>query len=288
MTDGLVIVDKGPGWTSHDVVAKCRGIFGQRRIGHSGTLDPPATGLLLLGLGRATRLLRFLTDLPKSYEGEIVLGVTTSTLDAEGEVTGRWDMGAVSMREISEAAKGFVGPIDQVPPMVSAVKVGGRRLHELARAGVEVAREPRRVVVHRLEVAATAEAGVVRVEVDCSSGTYVRTLAADLGTALGGGAHLRALRRTGIGSFGLSESRPIEVLSPADVLPPAEAMRDYARVRVEGELVQAIAHGRVLGRDELGVSGESPWGLLDSDGRLVAVYEDVDGSRAKPAVVLIV
>ncbi|MDP8975507.1 MAG: tRNA pseudouridine(55) synthase TruB [Actinomycetota bacterium] len=288
MTDGLVVVDKGPGWTSHDVVAKCRGIFGQRRVGHSGTLDPSATGVLLVGLGRATRLLRFLTDLPKSYEGQIVLGVATSTLDAEGEVTGRWDMGAVSLEQVSEAAKGLVGPIDQVPPMVSAVKVGGRRLHELARSGVEVERDARRVVVHRLDVAATEEPGVVRVEVDCSSGTYVRSLAADLGTALGGGAHLRALRRTRIGSFGLGEGRPVEALSTAAVLPPAEAMRDYPRVHVEGGLVEAIGHGRVLGRDELGLSGDGPWGLLDAKGGLLAVYEAVAGDRAKPAVVLAV
>jgi len=288
VTDGLVVVDKSPGWTSHDVVAKCRGIFGQKRVGHSGTLDPPATGVLLLGLGRATRLLRFLTDLPKSYEGEIVLGVATSTLDAEGEVTGLWDMGSVSMDEIVAAAKGFVGPIQQVPPMVSAVKVGGRRLHELARAGVEVEREPRPVSVHRLEVTATGEQGVVRVEVDCSSGTYVRSLAADLGTALGGGAHLRALCRTGIGSFALSEARPIDALSPEAVLPPAEAMRDYPRLQVDEGLMGAISHGRVLGRDELGVSGPGPWGLIDPDGGLAAVYEAVDGDRAKPAVVLAV
>ncbi len=287
MTDGLVVVDKGPGWTSHDVVAKCRGIFGQRRVGHSGTLDPPATGVLLLGLGRATRLLRFLTDLPKSYEGQIVLGVATSTLDAEGEVMGRWDMGAVSPDDVAEAAKAFVGPIDQVPPMVSAVKVGGRRLHELARAGAEVARESRRVVVHRFEVEATAEPGVVRIEVDCSSGTYVRSLAADLGTALGGGAHLRALRRTGIGSFGLDEARPVEALSAAAVLPPAEAMRDYPRVHVGDELLRDITHGRALGRDELGVSGDGPWALVDPGGRLAAVYEAVEQGRAKPAVVLV-
>jgi tRNA pseudouridine55 synthase len=286
VTDGLAVVDKGPGWTSHDVVAKCRGIFGQRRVGHSGTLDPGATGVLLVGLGRATRLLRFLTDLPKSYRGQVVLGVATSTLDAQGEVTGRWDMSAVTIDQVIEAARGLVGPIEQVPPMVSAVKVGGRRLHQLARAGVEVAREPRRVVVHRLEVAATAEPGVVGIEVDCSSGTYVRSLAADLGAALGGGAHLRALRRTGIGSFGLGEARPIETLSPAAVLPPAEAMRDYPRVEVEAGLVRAIAHGRVLGRDELGLSGTGPWGLLDADGTLVAVYEALDASRVKPAVVL--
>jgi tRNA pseudouridine55 synthase len=286
VTDGLVVVDKAPGWTSHDVVAKCRGIFGQRRVGHSGTLDPPATGVLLVGLGRATRLLRFLTDLPKSYEGEIVLGVATSTLDAEGEVTGRWDMAAVTPEDVSEAAKGLVGPIDQVPPMVSAVRVEGRRLHELARAGVEVTREPRRVVVHRFEVAATAEPGVVRIEVDCSSGTYVRSLADDLGTALGGGAHLRALRRTAIGSFGLKEARPVEALCPAAVLPPAEAMRDYPRVEVKGGLVQAIGHGRVLGREDLGLSGDGPWALLDADGGLLAVYEAVDATQAKPAVVL--
>jgi len=285
--DGLVVVDKGPGWTSHDVVAKCRGIFGQRRVGHSGTLDPSATGVLLVGIGRATRLLRFLTDLPKSYEGQIVLGVATSTLDAEGEVTGRWDMGAVSLEDVSQAAKGFVGHIEQVPPMVSAVKVGGRRLHELARAGVEVARPPRRVFVHRLEVAATAEPGVVRVAVDCSSGTYVRSLAADLGTALGGGAHLRALRRTAIGSFDLSEARPVEALSPEAVLSPVEAMRDYPRVQVGEGLSGDIAHGRVLGRDELGAGGEGPWAVMDPDGRLVAVYEALDGGRAKPAVVLV-
>lgn len=286
MIDGLVVVDKAAGWTSHDVVAKCRGIFGQRRVGHSGTLDPPATGVLLVGLGRATRLLRFLTDLPKVYVGEVVLGVTTSTLDAEGEVTGRWDMGAVSLEEVRRMGEGFVGPIQQVPPMVSAVKVGGRRLHELARAGQEVERRPRRVVVHRLALEGTAEPGVVRIEVECSSGTYVRSLAADLGVALGGGAHLRALRRIAIGSFGVDEARPMDDLSEVAVLSPAEALRDYPRVPVERPTAQAIGHGRMLGRRELGVSGPGPWGLLDEEGRLLAVYEAVGGEGAKPAVVL--
>ncbi|MDQ3569775.1 MAG: tRNA pseudouridine(55) synthase TruB [Actinomycetota bacterium] len=286
MIDGLVVVDKAPGWTSHDVVAKCRGIFGQRRVGHSGTLDPAATGVLLVGLGRATRILRYLTDLPKSYVGEVVLGVATSTLDAEGEEVGRWDMSAVSLEQVREAAGRLVGPIDQVPPMVSAVKVGGRRLHELAREGMEVRRQARRVVVHRLEVDATMERGVVRIEVDCSSGTYVRSLAADLGSALGGGAHLRALRRTGIGSFGLGEARPVEQLSSEVVLAPAEALRDYPMVDVVAEVARAVGHGRVLNQDELGVSGAGPWGLLDELGRLLAVYEPVGGGRAKPAVVL--
>ena len=132
-----MVVDKAAGWTSHDVVAKCRGIFGQRKIGHSGTLDPDATGVLLVGLGRVTRLLRFLTDLPKSYTGEVVLGVATSTLDASGEVTGEWAM-AVTPAEVAAAAAGLTGRVMQVPPMVSALKVGGKKLSELARRGAAV------------------------------------------------------------------------------------------------------------------------------------------------------
>ncbi|MDQ1438806.1 MAG: tRNA pseudouridine55 synthase, partial [Acidimicrobiaceae bacterium] len=232
MIDGLAVVDKAAGWTSHDVVAKCRGVFGQRRIGHSGTLDPDATGVLLVGLGRVTRLLRFLTDLPKSYVGEVVFGVSTSTLDSSGEVTARHHM-VLGADEVAVAATRFVGHIEQVPPMVSAVKVGGRRLHELARAGIEVERAPRPVTVHRLAVVPTDDPLVYGIEVDCSSGTYIRTLAADLGAALGGGAHLRNLRRTAIGSFGLGEARPLEALAPEAVLSPAEAMRDYPSLVVE-------------------------------------------------------
>ena len=136
--DGLAVIDKEAGWTSHDVVAKARGVFGTRRVGHAGTLDPDATGVLLLGVGRATRLLRFLTSLPKHYEGELVLGAETTTLDSSGEVTAVHDMTGVTPAQVSEAASRFVGDIMQVPPMVSAVKVGGRRLYELARQGVEV------------------------------------------------------------------------------------------------------------------------------------------------------
>src|SRR5436309_241316 len=196
MVDGLVVVDKAPGWTSHDVVAKCRGIFGQKRVGHAGTLDPGATGVLLVGLGRVTRLLRYPGALPKTYVGEVVLGTETSTLDDEGEVTATYDMSGVTLGDARAAAERFVGDIEQVPPMVSAVKVGGRRLHELARQGVEVERQPRRVTVHRLDVAAAGD-GIYRMSVDCSSGTYVRTLAADIGAALGGGAHPAHLRRSG-------------------------------------------------------------------------------------------
>jgi tRNA pseudouridine55 synthase len=275
--DGLVVVDKAAGWTSHDVVAKCRGIFGQRKIGHSGTLDPDATGVLLVGLGRVTRLLRFLTDLPKSYTGEVVLGVATSTLDASGEVTGEWVM-SVTPAEVAAAAQGLTGRIMQVPPMVSAVKVGGRRLHELARAGVEVEREARPVDVHRFDVAPTGDPLVYRVEVECSSGTYVRTLAADLGTALGGGAHLRDLRRTAIGSFAESEARPLDALDPATVLAPAQALRDYPSLVLEAE---AVANGKVL---DLELAG--PTAVLSPGGDLLAVYEPHGLGRAKPAVVI--
>lgn len=286
MIDGLVVVDKPPGWTSHDVVARCRRIFGQRRVGHAGTLDPSATGVLLVGLGRATRLLRYLVYLPKSYEGEVVLGVATSTLDADGEVTRLCDMSGVSVDDVQGAAQRLVGPIQQVPPMVSALKVGGKRLHQLARDGLEVERQPRRVVVHRLDARGTEEPGVVHIEVECSSGTYVRSLAADLGVALGGAAHLRALRRTAIGPHHVGAAHNVEELGPEVVLPPAEAVRHHTRVAVGPEVASAVAHGRVLAGADLRASGDSPWALVDEEGRLLAVYEAAEGGRAKPAVVL--
>ena len=180
-THGLAIVDKPAGVTSHDVVDMLRRRFGERQVGHSGTLDPDATGVLLVGVGKVTKLLRFLTVLGKTYTAEVVLGTETSTLDAAGEVTATHDMSATSVGDARRVAEHLTGDILQVPPMVSAVKVGGKRLHELARAGIEVEREPRPVTVHRFDVSAGAEPGVLAIEVQCSSGTYVRTLAADLG-----------------------------------------------------------------------------------------------------------
>ncbi|HEY6473368.1 MAG TPA: tRNA pseudouridine(55) synthase TruB, partial [Acidimicrobiales bacterium] len=181
---GLVVVDKEAGWTSHDVVARCRRLFDQRRVGHAGTLDPDATGVLLVGLGRVTRLLRFLTALPKTYTTDIVLGTATSTMDASGDITGTYDMTGVAPSDVARVAATLTGEIEQVPPMVSAVKVGGRRLHELARQGVEVERRPRPVTVYRFATLPDpARPGVYRAEVECSSGTYVRALADDLGRA---------------------------------------------------------------------------------------------------------
>lgn len=276
MIDGLVVVDKEPGWTSHDVVAKLRGRFRQKRIGHSGTLDPDATGVLLVGLGRVTRLLRYLTDLPKSYAGEVVLGTATSTLDASGEVVGEWDMSGVNLDQVRAAASGLTGPILQVPPMVSAVKVGGRRLHDLARQGIEVEREARPVTIHRFDVSATDDPLVFAVEVGCSSGTYIRSLVADLATALGGGGHLRNLRRTAIGSFSLEESHVLEELDEGHVLPPAEALRDHPWVEVDAETLVLVGHGRPVPDLPAGTVG-----VRSASGDLVAVYTD-----GRPAVVL--
>jgi len=298
--DGVVVVDKPEGWTSHDVVARCRKLFAQKRVGHAGTLDPDATGVLLVGLGRATRLLRFLAGLPKAYVGELVLGVATSTLDASGTVVGRWDMAGVGAGEVAAAAATFLGPIQQIPPMVSAVQVGGRRLYELARAGLEVERAPRAVTVHRIATEPVAgQPGVFRLAVECSTGTYVRSLAADIGTALGGGAHLRKLRRTSVGSFTEAEARVLDDVGPAAVLSPAQAMRDYAAVRVGAEVAAEVSYGRPLdaalldaalpgdtGATGAGPDGAQPWMVHGPGGDLLAVYERGADGRAVAAVVL--
>jgi tRNA pseudouridine55 synthase len=283
---GLVVVDKQPGCTSHDVVARCRLIFGQRRAGHAGTLDPDATGVLLVGLGRFTRMLRFLSGLEKSYVGEVVLGAATTTLDDSGEVTGRWDMSGVDLAAARAAAASLTGTIRQVPPMVSAVKVGGRRLHALARAGVELERPARTVVVDRFEVEETPEPGVFAISVDCSTGTYVRTLAADLGTALGGGAHLRRLRRTRVGSFTVDEAHPLPELDPSHLLSPAQALRDLAQVVVASDMARSVSHGLALDKVAMGAAGDGPWAVLDRSGNLLAVYEGTDTDRMVAACVL--
>jgi tRNA pseudouridine55 synthase len=292
--DGLVVVDKPPGWTSHDVVAKCRKLLGTKKVGHSGTLDPDATGILLVGVGRVTRLLRFLTALPKTYTCEIVFGSETSTLDASGDVTAEHRMDELTPAHVAEAARGLTGEIMQVPPMVSAVKIEGRRLHQLAREGVEVERQARPVVVHRFALVPTTDPMVYRAEVECSSGTYIRTLAADLGTALGGGAHLRDLRRTAIGSFDLDHAVTLEAVSPDVLLAPADALRDYPALVVDDGVAVDVSHGRTVAIPEsgpdLGGRADVPiadvWRVLDRAGRLLGVYQGPPGQRASASVVL--
>jgi tRNA pseudouridine55 synthase len=285
----LVVVDKPAGFTSHDVVAKLRKIFGQRKVGHAGTLDPDATGVLLVGLGRATRLLRYLSEAGKAYDGRVVFGIATSTLDAAGEVLDQRPM-PITRDDVEHALPRFVGDIEQLPPMVSAVKIGGRRLHELARAGEEVERAPRPVHVDRFDLVAFEPGPYPEadVEVECGSGTYVRSLAADLGAALGGCAHLKTLRRTRVGSFTLAESHPlaeIEADPQAVVLPLATAMRDLERVDVDEEQARAVSHGVSFASSALAVHGAGPYALVGPDGELLAVY-DTRGAALRPAVVV--
>lgn len=295
---GLCVVDKPTGWTSHDVVARARGLLGTRKVGHAGTLDPMATGVLVLGVGRATKLLTFLSGLPKTYEARIALGVETDSLDADGEVTATHDMAPPASADLVRAAAGLTGDILQVPPMVSAVKVGGRRLHQLAREGKEVERAARPVTVTRFELRPTSDPMVWDATVSCSSGTYVRVLAADLGHALGGGAHLSALRRTAVGPFGLDEARPLDAL---ELLPAAEVARVLPRVVVDEATAAEVGHGGVLPADRLGPGGgagvgrdadptdgpDGPVAVLDAAGTLLAVYVPHRDGTYKPATVLV-
>jgi tRNA pseudouridine55 synthase len=287
--DGLLVVDKPAGWTSHDVVAKLRGATRQRRIGHAGTLDPDATGVLLVGLGRVTRLLRYLQETTKEYRGVVAFGVATSTLDAAGDELARVEMPVTDV-DVRAAMTAFVGDIEQVPPMVSALKVDGRRLHELAREGKEVEREPRPVRIDRYELEEFTPGlfPTATVLVECSSGTYVRTLAADLGIALGGHAHLASLRRLRVGGFTLADATPLDALV-ADPIPhvvtPAAALRGMEQAGVDAAVAALVANGRVFTEAPFVVEGPGPYALVDDDGRLLAVYEWSD-ARLKPTVVL--
>lgn len=280
--EGFAVIDKEPGCTSHDVVAQARRRLGIRKVGHAGTLDPDATGVLILGIGRATRLLRFVTALGKTYEATVVFGAATDTCDAAGEVVATWDMSGLTPERARTAAGGFLGEIQQVPPMVSAVKVGGRRLHELAREGRTVPREPRTVHVRRFEMTGFTPGALpsASITVECSSGTYIRTLAADWGTALGGGAHLASLRRTAVGSFTVAEARPLEEM---ELLAPAVGMRDYTALTVPEAASMAVSQGRRL--PAAGLVGEGPWAVLDVAGSLVAMCER-RGDTLQPVVVV--
>ena len=278
---GLLVIDKPAGVTSHDVVGMVRRRFGERQVGHAGTLDPDATGVLLVGVGRCTRLLRFLTDLGKTYTGQVVFGTTTDSLDSTGVATGTFDMSSLQSEQVRAAAQQLTGDIEQIPPMVSAVKVDGRRLHELAREGVEIERAPRPVTVYRLDVVPTADPLVYDIEVHCSKGTYVRTLADDLGRLCGGGAHLRGLRRTAVGSFTVDLARSVDEVSLIDL---PTAVREYAQVRVDEATVVMVRNGRVLPRSD-SFTGDGPWAVLAPSGELLAMYES-HGESVKPAVVI--
>lgn len=279
-THGIAVVDKPSGVTSHDVVAMLRRRFDERQVGHGGTLDPSATGVLVVAVGKATKLLRFVEKTRKAYIGEIVFGVETDSLDADGEVTATHEMGDISL----DAAQTLVnehllGDIEQVPPMVSAIKIDGKRLHELAREGIEVERPPRPVAIHSFTLMPTEEPNVLLAAVECSSGTYIRTLASDLGHLLGGGAHLRNLRRTAVGRFTIGEAA-----SPDDceLLPVEDAVRTLDRVDLSAVHADLVANGRVFPAWD----GDGPWALFRPEGTLAAVYERIGSDEAKPMVVV--
>ena len=245
---GFLVVDKPVGWTSHDVVDAARRWLGIRRVGHLGTLDPLATGVLPLAVREATKLVPFLPS-EKTYVGTIRLGISTDTYDAEGRITGRCDGPQPGEAEVREALQRFVGEIEQVPPMFSSVKKDGVPLYRLARAGQEVERAPRRVRIHeiRMHHYAPPEIGI---EVRCTAGTYVRTLAADLGQKLGCGAHLAGLRRTRSGPFLASQARSPDALAELaergaleEVLIPPEQAMGLGRVRLSPAQARRMAHG---------------------------------------------
>jgi tRNA pseudouridine55 synthase len=290
VASGLVVVDKPSGWTSHDVVAWVRRLAGTRRVGHAGTLDPLATGVLVCGVEKATRLLTYLVGADKTYTATIRLGVTTVTDDAEGEVTTRTGAGAVTQAEVEDGAARLTGQIEQVPSAVSAIKVGGKRSYKRVRSGEQVELAPRQVTVHSFvvrEMRSTEDDGIavrdVDVEVRCSSGTYVRALARDLGAGLGVGGHLTALRRTAVGPYGLEMAHSLDQLArDFTVLPMAEAAAAAMPVRrVDDREAVAIGHGKHL--DGQGTVG--PVAAIAPDGELVAVLAERDG-LARPVVVL--
>ncbi len=292
---GLIIVDKPADWTSHDVVGKMRGIAGTRKVGHAGTLDPMATGVLVVGVEKATRLLGHLALTEKVYEATIRLGVTTNTDDAEGEAIAVTSAGRVTAEEVRKGVAALTGKIMQVPPQVSAIKVNGERAYKRARAGEEVEIAARPVTVHEFEVTAIRRARVenadaavndvvdVDATVTCSSGTYIRALARDLGAALGVGGHLTRLRRTRVGPYGLASARTIEELARECVIMPiAEAVTAaFPRRDVTAQDARLVAHG---GRLPAAGLGPGPVGVFGPDGTLLALVEE-RGGTARPLVV---
>jgi tRNA pseudouridine55 synthase len=279
---GLLVVDKQAGMTSHDVVARVRRLAGTRKVGHAGTLDPMATGVLVLGLNRATRLLGHLTLTDKRYVATIHLGASTTTDDAEGEVTSTASTDGLTEESVRQALSAFLGEIDQVPSAVSAIKIAGKRAHARVRDGEEVEIPSRRVTVHSLEVTAV-HLPDVEIEVSCSSGTYIRAIARDLGESLGVGGHLTALRRTAVGPFGIDSARTLDDLADSFTITPiSEAVRAWFPAH---DLDAADAAAVRVGRS-LDLSLDVLTGVFAPDGTFLALYEP-SGDTARPVAVFV-
>lgn len=286
--DGLLLVDKGSGYTSHDVVGRARRALGQRKIGHCGTLDPEATGLLLLTLGRATRLTRFLIRAPKVYEGTVRLGIETDTYDAAGEVVAESATDGVSGEAVREAMSEFRGKLMQTPPAFSAKKVGGRKSYELARKGESVELEPSEVEIFEFVATSEIEDDRFDFRLSCSSGTYARSLAHEVGRNLGCGAHLCALRRTQIGPFQVGSAVPADDLDEGrrdalleQVTPFDEIQLPFDDIRLDASQERRIRHGQTVVVPHLD-SEEGDWvRLLSGRREVLAVGSVVErvGSR---------
>lgn len=289
MSDGFLIVDKPAGKTSHDVVAAVRRATGIRKVGHAGTLDPMATGVVVVAIGRVTRLIRYIQDLPKEYLATGVFGVATDSLDADGAVLEREPM-SLTEEDVEGVVPRFVGSIEQIPPMVSALKVGGERLYAIARRGETVEREARTVTVYALELTDFVPGPYPEVSfrVVCGKGTYVRSLVDDIARALGGRAHLSALRRVRSGSLDLTRAVELADLDNYRdyLLAPAEALVDLESITVDDVVAEAVAHGvRFAVGPVADIGDDTPTAVLDHDGRLLAVYRRV-AHEARPEVVL--
>ena len=283
---GLVVVDKPAGMTSHDVVARTRRLAGTRKVGHAGTLDPMATGVLVLGVGRATRLLGHLMLTEKAYDATVRLGATTTTDDAEGEVLVRTSAAAVDADAVRSGLAGFVGDVEQRPSAVSAIKVDGKRAYQRVRDGEAVELPARPVTIHEIAVRDVRHEGdVVDVDVSvrCSSGTYVRAIARDLGELLGVGGHITALRRTAVGGFDLSVARTLEELAEELVVVSLEqaARATFPTVELDGDEAAAVGFGRPIDRSLGGLTA-----VFAPDGRFLALYEP-DAGRGRPVAVFL-
>ncbi len=295
---GLVIVDKPGGMTSHDVVARVRRLAGTKKVGHAGTLDPMATGVLVVGVEKATRLLGYLTLTEKEYAATIRLGQSTSTDDAEGEITGTASAADVSaaaltQHQLQNAVAGLTGEIWQVPPAVSAIKVGGQRAYKLTRAGAAPELAARPVTVYRFAVTAVRREGDlldVDATVRCSSGTYIRALARDLGAALGTGGHLTRLRRTRVGGYSVEDARTLEQLADRfEVLPLAQAASAaFPRRDLSADEARRLANGGRLSAapsaPQASTGPQAPTAAYAPDGTLIALVTEESG-QARPLVV---
>ena len=285
VSPGIVVVDKPAGMTSHDVVARVRRTCGTRKVGHAGTLDPMATGVLVLGVGRATRLLGHLMLAEKTYDATVRLGAATTTDDAEGEVASTTSAAGIAEDDVRAALEAFRGEIDQVPSTVSAIKVDGKRAYARVRGGEEIVLAPRRVTIHDLSVGEFRREGEFldfRLRVSCSSGTYIRAIARDLGAMLGVGGHLTALRRTSVGPFTLETAST--GLDELTVTPLNETVKQvFPHLTVDAGTAQEVRYGRKL---DLVLPAEGPVAVLDEHDEFLALYEQA-GERARPVAVFV-